>query len=83
MQLAFKPFSMHDQTFDAVERSLGARVQLPRYMLLEMPDKWDLEDCRDPEPNLYASKMGQAADLVKFNRLVVGANIRFVANDPY
>ena len=80
VRLAFKLFSMHDQTFDAAERSLRAGIQLPCSMLLEKPIQ-RVETWHDPEPMCFASEMGRAADLVEFTRLVVGANIRFVASD--
>ena len=83
VRFALKRFSIHDQTLDAVERSLGVGIDLPRSMLLDMPDLWELENWRDPEPKYYASSMGKAADVVKFTRFVVCANIRFVASDNY
>ena len=83
VQIALACFSMHDPMLDATERSLGAGMDLPCSMLLEIPLQTDLNTWRDPVPKCYSTVMGKAADLVKFTRLVVCANIRFVASDAY
>ena len=80
VQFALKRFVLHDHTVDAAERSLGVGIQLPHSMLLGIPDR-HVNNWRDPEQIYYPSKMGTAADLVKFTQLVICANIRFVARD--
>ena len=81
VQFAFKPVLMHDQTIDAAERSLGAGIELPRSMLLEIPVQADLHNWRDTAMKSYATNMVKAADVFNYTRLVVCANIRFVASD--
>ena len=83
VQIAFKHFTMHDETFDATERSLGAGIQMPLSMLLKMTSQYDLMDWRGPASaqKCYATFMGKAADVVNFTRHVVCANIRFVVSD--
>ena len=75
VQFALKRFSIHDQTLDAVERSLGVGMQLPGIPVLLIND-WFA-----PEQKYYALNIRKAADLVKFTQLVVCANICFVARD--
>ena len=81
VQFALKSFLMHDQSFDALERSLRFSVQLPSSMLLDMPFYSVLDKWRDPVPKYCASSMGKAADVVKFTQFVVCANICFVESD--
>ena len=79
VQFAVMPFLMYDQTLDAAERSLGVGIQLPRSMLINMPERFARNWLK--AQTYFSSNIGMATDLFKFTQLVVCANIRFVARD--
>ena len=83
VQFAVMPFLVHDQTLDAAEGNLEVGIQLPRSMLCDMPMQSDLNNWRDPVAKCYATHMGKSVDIVKFTRLVVYPNVRFVASNTY